>query len=793
MIRYPLLAVFFLIFVHQDVFGQVTWESLSTPLESRVEAPSIVIDNKYYVFGGFQTLDIVPTATTEVFDFSTRSWTPFSSLPYPVTHSGVALVDKKIWIVGGFALIGYTQNIATANIYDTETDTWSEGPPLPAVRASGTMTLLGRKLHFFGGLKNRNDDVGDHYVLDVDDPSATWQSAAPLPFPRNHLSSAAVGGKIYAVGGQFFHDMGRVDQVYLHEYDPHTDIWTRKADLPTVRSHYEASTFVEDGRIVIVGGRADPLNAVDYVTAYDVVKDEWSELFTMEEALIGPGAKLYQDSLFVSHGATPNVRFPQASFRKTPFPRNPSDTLGFWPDLISFSPDADSTLDSQTILWTFSDTADYVIDLNDLPSWITSVGNATGQAPISGAEITISFDARGLQPGLYSHRLTATAPNYQTAAIDVQIEIQPQAIQVDQPLSAGWNLIGLPLDLSERDYTDIFDTITLTGPPFGFDGSRYIKSDTLLSGQAYWIKVASAGAESYTGFPIEQLTLSLFDGWNMIAPPSCTLPVALLQDTDAILVPGTLFSFDPNAGYQPASSLEPGQGYWIKTSQEGSITMDCDDLQASSLAAKTPFQKATRKNTFHFVDANLQRVSLALQDHSIPQQLPPYAPGAFLDVRFSDNTRNSIQTEQIVHIVNGTYPVRLLAGEEKIRVELPGKGIFMLEPGHSVTLSEEDKRLMVQLVEESPPFKTLTILDVFPNPVKEEASMRVRLPEEVSSLELQVFDLQGRQVHAQPLDKLKGGQDHVIHLDAANWPAGVYLYLLKSSQHVIRGSLVRIP
>ena len=178
------------------------WTPLPDAIEPRVEGHSAYIDGKIYVFGGFQTEDIVPTDQNELYDLSTNAWSTFAPLPVPNTHVGSAEADGKVWIAGGFALIGYIQTVDLVWIYDPETDTFTDGPSLPAPRAGGALVRLGRKLHYISGLINRNDNTGDHFVLDLDEPGGpqTWTTAAPMPDPRDHFSAVTLGGKIYAIG-----------------------------------------------------------------------------------------------------------------------------------------------------------------------------------------------------------------------------------------------------------------------------------------------------------------------------------------------------------------------------------------------------------------------------------------------------------------------------------------------------------------------------------------------------------------------------------------------------------------
>jgi len=110
-----------------------------------------------------------------------------------------------------------------------------------------------------------------------------------------------VNGTIYAIGGQFGHDSGVDDQKFLHAYDPITDTWTQKADLPSDRSHFEPGTLVHNDKIIIVGGRRGGF-FFDDVTEYDPATDSWSERCALPSNLLAPAAKVFGDQLIVANG-----------------------------------------------------------------------------------------------------------------------------------------------------------------------------------------------------------------------------------------------------------------------------------------------------------------------------------------------------------------------------------------------------------------------------------------------------------------------------------------------------------
>ena len=78
--------------------------------------------------------------------------------------------------------------------------------------------------------------VGIVSTISAQDSTGTWTTAANMKIPRYQFSTCVVNEKIYAVGGDSSgNDCGAPATQKLEEYDPLTDNWTVKKDMPTAR------------------------------------------------------------------------------------------------------------------------------------------------------------------------------------------------------------------------------------------------------------------------------------------------------------------------------------------------------------------------------------------------------------------------------------------------------------------------------------------------------------------------------------------------------------------------------
>lgn len=282
------------------------WRKAAPSPIARTEAATAVVGGKLYLFGGF-IAGLETSAQVDIYDPSTDTWTRGRDMPTRPTHENAAVDGAVVWLAGGF--LGKHPGPATAEVwkYDTVADTWAAGPQLPEPRAGGGLAVAAGRLHYFGGYKPDRDTIcGDHWSLPLREPGATWIREADMPNPRGHLAAATLGGKVYALGGANGHDRKQVDQPHCDRYDPATKAWTSIASLPDGRSHFEGSTIVHAGRIIVVSGRCNAskpprMNVAD-VIEYDPAVDAWRVLGSNPLRVMAPSAEIVGGKLVVIAG-----------------------------------------------------------------------------------------------------------------------------------------------------------------------------------------------------------------------------------------------------------------------------------------------------------------------------------------------------------------------------------------------------------------------------------------------------------------------------------------------------------
>jgi N-acetylneuraminic acid mutarotase len=212
---------------------------------ARAEVAAAEINGKIYIVGGFtangQNSDVV-----EVYDVAMDSWSSIRPMPERLDHAMAAAANGKLYVMGGWRVFGEQASDAVHE-YDPETQRWASRARMPVARAAGAAASDGSTIYVVGGI-GLDSIVG----LAYDVRSDSWGRIAELEEPREHLAAVyAPNGRIYAIGGRWS-DRGNVATV--EEYDPETNTWTKRADMPTARGGL-AAAVLDDG-IHVVGGES---------------------------------------------------------------------------------------------------------------------------------------------------------------------------------------------------------------------------------------------------------------------------------------------------------------------------------------------------------------------------------------------------------------------------------------------------------------------------------------------------------------------------------------------------------
>jgi N-acetylneuraminic acid mutarotase len=108
------------------------------------------------------------------------------------------VINDTLFVVGGFVEDGASGVTGSLVAYDPITDVWSSRSPMPTPRASGMSAVVNGKLYILGGYTVD----GLTTVVEVYDPATdTWVSAEALSQARYQAFSGVIDGSVYLFGG----------------------------------------------------------------------------------------------------------------------------------------------------------------------------------------------------------------------------------------------------------------------------------------------------------------------------------------------------------------------------------------------------------------------------------------------------------------------------------------------------------------------------------------------------------------------------------------------------------------
>ncbi len=265
----------------------------------RVGHQSCVIGGKIYVIGGANTTEGPAFKTMEVYDPVLDLWETKADMLTARANFAVCIVDGKILAIGGGESF-FWDPIISIEEYDPVSNVWTYKTNLPRARMGLTACFINGKVYIIGGADGNEISFPQ---VDVYDPVLnSWDTtAAHIPTPRFNLSSVVLNNKIYAIGGHVppvFEGFSTVE-----EYNPVTNTWTAKTDLIQGRKYLSAC--VMNDKIYVVGGSSGHTAGVDYLSSveeYDPSTNTWIEKPNLPCILAGLSSAAVGQKIYISGG-----------------------------------------------------------------------------------------------------------------------------------------------------------------------------------------------------------------------------------------------------------------------------------------------------------------------------------------------------------------------------------------------------------------------------------------------------------------------------------------------------------
>ena len=225
-------------------------------------------------------------------DIVEDSWTPKAPLPQGKSNLGLAVVNGKIYAIGGTIrnylsgwAVGYSGTYETVNTnyaYDSEADKWITGPHMPTARHSFATVVYGNSIYCLGGSYDVGpfpwDGMGVTNAVEVLNLTTNkWESKTPMPTRRSKFATMLYEDNIYCIGEG-------INEVY----NIATDTWQTKAAMP-----FNGSTIMANA----VNGKLY-LTFDSLIYVYNPATDSWTTKSSIQNENYGTvsaviGNKIY--------------------------------------------------------------------------------------------------------------------------------------------------------------------------------------------------------------------------------------------------------------------------------------------------------------------------------------------------------------------------------------------------------------------------------------------------------------------------------------------------------------------
>ncbi len=420
------------------------------------------------------------------------------------------------------------------------------------------------------------------------------------------------------------------------------------------------------------------------------------------------------------------------------------------------------------------------------------------------ASIDISDPTHPTQTALFDAGrgtgVTAVGDTVYGASVDGSLWIlqhPPQPTCTTCTMNSGWYLVSVPRLVSNYKRATLFPT-SVSGAYAYKHG--YVSTDSLAVGSGYWIKSLGPPPIVNSGDSLLLDTVSVELGWNLIGSLTKPLDASSVVSVPSDLVQSNYYGY--NNGYVIAQFIEPGQGYWVKTSQAGRLILGArgtldrtskrGSLDLESLDSLKIEDNFHRQRVLYFGTKEIDPQTIA------QCELPPKPPEGVFDIRFLSQGFVSVlkgdnvdQDSRAIQIQGVAYPLLFhwnLGAEAGYRLTVTPEGGISQEyslRGHDSLRIFHPCEYALSLKPSAPAGRSripssISIRQNYPNPFNPQTTIEFGLGES-GVVTVTLLNLLGQEVEEVFRGHLDAG-DHRVSLNGANLPSGVYFLRVATSK-----------
>ncbi|MBI3193797.1 MAG: carboxypeptidase regulatory-like domain-containing protein [Ignavibacteriae bacterium] len=414
-----------------------------------------------------------------------------------------------------------------------------------------------------------------------------------------------------------------------------------------------------------------------------------------------------------------------------------------------------------------------------------------------------SYNTTGIAPGTYN--VTFQKPGLNSVQLQTQVSYQnnvPTISTVNALMSdgtgnalgimsiqRGWNLVSLPVTVVDAQRTAVFPDANSAA--FHFTSvAGYQSTESLVNGTGYWVKFPLTAIMQVGGTERANEIVSLNAGWNLIGSVSHPVETSSLVTSPEGILSANIWEYQ--RGYQMSQYIQPGKGYWVYASANGTVTMNGVSATPKSFGAISSSFAKNNSLTFRDADGNSGTLyfgsSLNNADATMTQ-MPPVPPTDAFDVRFASNRFAEVHSSKLSTMKEFAITLNALKAPVSIEWNINEAGFtysLKNENGKPVATSNGNKKLVLNNVSGG---TTRLVLGVqgqttpqefslhqnYPNPFNPTTNFGFRIAN-FGLVTLKVYNLLGQEITTLMNNVGMEAGEYSVPFDASYLTSGIYFY-----------------
>lgn len=389
-------------------------------------------------------------------------------------------------------------------------------------------------------------------------------------------------------------------------------------------------------------------------------------------------------------------------------------------------------------------------------------------------------------------------PNINSFCIEYTL---PSVVQFPE-IKNGWNFVSMPVNPSDARSGFVFPNIA-SGKPIFFTQNQYFPADTVRVGIGYFVKYGKNLDRTVAGILVDSIheittpyVVRVYEGWNTVGGLSVTTSIdpqfmrfGPYGNSGNPLRVGEVYRYLTSAGYEQASLIIPGYGYWIKVDRDGYYRLRAPASAFGKVAPGVIGTDYLALNRLTVSDNDQKVGTLYFGQNSTVNneryELPPVPPSSMFDARFDNNGFVSasvdVAADRTLRIQGVEYPIVLSVdrtdADYSVTDAQTGRvlGTFRRGERGSVTISDP-KVVLVKLTGVAS--TQMMLGEAYPNPAAGTLNFAFNVPNE-QNVTVKLYSQLGNQVASLFEGRVSGQQDVTFATDGL--PSGVYYYKMTTS------------